>query len=110
MTRLPGHSRSIIRTRPDSAASLLKIEKEKIWLASPAVREPLRLPLAGLRSLIVNQAGAIRKEENRSRSRPWKLRALACPAILLTGRKRPTPVVLSGNRGAARIQVHSSRP
>jgi thiol-disulfide isomerase/thioredoxin len=46
------------------SGQLLKIEKEEIWLASPAVREPLRLPIAGLRSLIVHQASAAsRKSE-----------------------------------------------
>src|SRR5580704_10869087 len=44
------------------SGQLLKIEKEKIWLASPAVREPLRLPIAGLRSLIVHQPGPAEKK------------------------------------------------
>ncbi len=33
---------------------LLKVEHKKIWLASPCVREPLQLPVEGLRSLVVN--------------------------------------------------------
>ncbi len=37
------------------SGQLLKIEHGKIWLASPTVRDPLRLPVAGLRSLIVHQ-------------------------------------------------------
>jgi peroxiredoxin len=31
---------------------LLKIENKRIWLACPAVREPLQLPLEGLRSIV----------------------------------------------------------
>jgi thiol-disulfide isomerase/thioredoxin len=37
---------------------LLKIENSHIWLASPASREPLRLPIAGLRSLIAHPGSA----------------------------------------------------
>ena len=44
------------------SGQLLKIEKGKIWLASPAVREPLQLPLAGLRSLIAHQPGPAEKK------------------------------------------------
>ena len=36
------------------SGSLLKVEKQAIWLSCPSVREPLRLPLAGLRSLVVS--------------------------------------------------------
>jgi peroxiredoxin len=45
---------------------LLKIEKDKLWLASPASREPLALPLAGLRSLIAHHAGVDKKSETES--------------------------------------------
>jgi thiol-disulfide isomerase/thioredoxin len=44
------------------SGQLLKIEKQQIWLASPAVRDTLRLPLAGLRSLIVHPTGASEKK------------------------------------------------
>ncbi|HET6324302.1 MAG TPA: TlpA disulfide reductase family protein [Planctomycetaceae bacterium] len=44
------------------SGQLLKIENGKIWLASPTVRDPLRLPLAGLRSLIVHQPGPAGKK------------------------------------------------
>jgi peroxiredoxin len=37
---------------------LLKIENGTIWLESPCVREPLQLPVAGLRSLVVNGAAS----------------------------------------------------
>ncbi len=37
---------------------LLKIEHKKIWLESPSVREPLQLPVEGLRSLVVNGGAA----------------------------------------------------
>src|SRR5580704_15940272 len=73
------------------SGQLLKIEKEKIWLASPAVREPLRLP-------------------KKSRpSRPWKSKAPACPAIWSTHWRRPTPVAWPGNRGAAPPLARSGR-
>jgi thiol-disulfide isomerase/thioredoxin len=44
------------------SGQLLKIEKHQIWLASPAVRDTLRLPLAGLRSLIVHPTGTAEKK------------------------------------------------
>lgn len=33
---------------------LLKVEKDSLWLEAPGIHDPLRLPLAGLRSLVVN--------------------------------------------------------
>jgi thiol-disulfide isomerase/thioredoxin len=67
------------------SGSLLKVEKDLIWLASPAMSEPLRLPLAGLRSLIVNPSGAIRKEKEFEAGGVLEIEGTRLPGNLMSG-------------------------
>ena len=64
---------------------LLKIEKDSIWLASPSAQEPLRLPLAGLRSLIAHQAAAEKKPESEAPIGTLEMEGVRLPGKLNDG-------------------------
>jgi thiol-disulfide isomerase/thioredoxin len=66
---------------------LLKIEKEKIWLATPASSEPLRLPLAGLRSLIAHQSGAAAKKSESDPAGTLEMEGVRLPGKLVDGQE-----------------------
>jgi thiol-disulfide isomerase/thioredoxin len=67
------------------SGQLLKVERDKIWLASTAMREPLCLPLAGLRSLIINQAFTIKKADETGGM--LEIDGTRLPGVLVQGRE-----------------------
>jgi peroxiredoxin len=71
------------------SGSLLKVENKTIWIACPSVREPLRLPLAGLRSLIFNGGEtAPSTTPDGSRSGILESDGVRLPGRLIDGRQK----------------------
>jgi thiol-disulfide isomerase/thioredoxin len=102
------------------SGQLLKIERDRICLASTAMREPLCLPLAGLRSLIINQTEAIKKADENGGL--LEIDGTWLPGVLVHGRETPGASCLVWHPDASatfsalkptvhgRIVFHESRP
>jgi thiol-disulfide isomerase/thioredoxin len=69
------------------SGQLLKIEGDKIWLASPAARKPLGLPLRGLRSLIVHHSNLGDKKNETGAS--LEMEGVRLPGNLVDGQEAP---------------------
>ena len=105
----PRAIRAVYQDGTRLSGELERVEKGSLVMKVPGIEEPPRLPIAGLRSLVVDEASGRRRRWPRA-TRPagssWT--ACACPAGWWTAARQPGRAAWSGSRWPATRPVPSS--